>query len=281
MRWLSCLLALCCAPAHALTVQDDAGQTLTLNAPAQKIISLSPSITENLFAIGAGARIVGTSSASDYPLAAQQIPVVADYQNIQLERIAALKPDVVVAWQGGTSPAQLAALAQLNIPVYLHRVQTLSDIPLSLMRLAQLTGLEATAAPQILAAYQSIRLLRDAPQPRLSAFYQVWPSPLTTLNRSNWVSDALARCGAVNLFADAPVAAPTVGMETVLKYNPDIIISATTNADLDAWRNWPNLAAVRRNALWQVDADVMNRATLRTLAASAQLCQQIDGLRHA
>lgn len=271
--WL--FLTLFALPAHALTVTDDVGNSITLAAPAQRIVSLAPSITENLFAIGAGNRIVGTSAASDYPV--NNIPVISDYQSVNLERVAALKPDVIVAWQGGTSPAQLAALTQLNIPVFMHRATTLSDIPLSLMRLAQLTGLESTAAPTIINAYQKIKLLKDAPQPNLTAFYQVWHTPLMTLNRNNWVSDALARCGARNLFADLSITAPTVNIETVLQKNPALII--TPNADLDMWRKWVDIAAVKNNGLLFVDGDAMSRATLRTLDASAQMCAQIATVR--
>lgn len=282
-RWL-CLLWLCAAhSAWALTVYDDVGHPVTLNGSAQRIVSLAPSITENLFAIGAGERVVGTSSATDYPQAAQSIEVVSDFQNINLERVAALKPDVIVAWFGGNSPAQLAALSQLNIPIYMHRVRTLPEIPLALMRLAQLTELESAAAPTILAAYAKINLLHNAPLPTLKAFHQVWHTPLMTLNQSNWLSDALQRCGAVNIFADASIAAPVVNIEHVLQKNPDVILTTTQNAlpnnDLDMWRPWQDVSAVKHQGLLFLDADGMSRATLRTLDTAQTMCHQIAAVR--
>jgi iron complex transport system substrate-binding protein len=282
-QWLLGLVLVITLPSHALTVHDDLGNSITLDTPAQRIVSLAPSITENLFAIGAGTRVIGTSSSSDYPEAAKTIPIIADYQSINLEAVAALRPDIIIAWQGGNSSAQLAALAQLHIPVYFQKIRTLPEIPLSLMRLAQLTGLEKDAAPTIVNAYSKITLLHDAPQPNLSTFYQVWHSPLMTLNRDSWINDALSRCGATNLFADLPLTAPTVNLETVLQKNPALIITASPNGivnqDLDMWHKWTNLNAIAGHGLLFTDADAMSRATLRTLDAAQKMCADIATVR--
>lgn len=281
---LFCFLLTSFSPSSfALNLNDDTGHALTLSAPAQRIISLAPSITENLFAIGVGERIVGTSSASNFPETAKSIPVVADYQSLDLERIVALKPDVIVVWQGGNSPAQLAALERLNIPIYHHRVETLADIPTALMRLAQLTGTEATAADIILKSYQRLPLLADATQPALSAFFQVWDAPLMTLGKNSWVTDAMSRCGAHNIFDNLSIAAPTVNIEDVLMRKPALLITATANAQadasLDAWKKWRELPAVKANAFIFTDADTMNRATLRTLDSTQAMCAQIAEAR--
>ena len=296
---LLCALALTLAPLHStlsaaqaasdawsvtdVMVTDDTGQELHFNQAPQRIIALSPSITENLFAIGAGSRVVGVSSYSDYPQEAQNLPIISDYQNIDLEMIVKLKPDVVVAWQGGQSPAQLNALKQLNIPIFYQHINTLADIPLSLMRLSQMIGNQRETAPLIARAYAQIPLLAQAPQPSLNAFYQVWPRPLMTINGSSWISDALARCGARNLFADLPVTAPTVNVEDVLKRQPDLILSATPRGQaddsLDFWRTWPHIPAITHNGLIYTEGDAMNRSTLRTLAASERLCRQIAQVR--
>ncbi len=264
-------------------VTDDTGQELHFKQAPQRIIALSPSITENLFAIGAGSRVVGVSSYSDYPQEAKNLPIVSDYQNIDLEAIVKLKPDVVVVWQGGQSPAQLNALKQLNIPIFYQQIHTLADIPLSLMRLSQMMGNQREAAPLIANAYAQIPLLAQAPQPRLNAFYQVWPRPLMTINGRSWISDALARCGAHNLFADLPITAPTVNVEDVLTRQPDLILSTTprgqTDDSLDFWRAWPHLPAVAHKGLIYTEGDALNRSTLRTLAAAERLCRQIEPVR--
>lgn len=272
------------APTTAeLIFTDDTGQELHLAHTPQHIITLSPAITENLFTLGAGDRVVGVSSYSDYPQEAKNRPVVSDYQNIDLEAIVKLKPDVVIAWHGGQSPAQLEALKQLNIPIFYQKINTLADIPLSLMRLSTMLGNQREAAPLIAHAYTQIPLLAQAPQPALKAFYQVWPRPLMTINGKSWISDALARCGAVNLFADLPITAPTVNLEDVLKRQPELILSATprgqTDTSLEFWREWPQLPAIAHQGLIYTSADELNRATLRTLSATEQLCTRIAQVR--
>ena len=104
-----------------------------------------------------------------------------------------------------------------------------------------------------------------------------------TLNQDSWVSDALARCGAQNIFADLPISAPTVNVENVIKRNPALIITASNHAQLDhtldMWRNWRELSALKHQGLLFVDADLINRATLRTLIESERLCTQIAHVR--
>ncbi|MFZ5652819.1 MAG: helical backbone metal receptor, partial [Pseudomonadota bacterium] len=114
------LLAACCATsAHAaITVTDDTGRTVRLAQPARRIVSLAPHITENLFAIGAGERVAGTVDYSDYPEAARKIPRVGGYSRIDLEAVAALKPDLVLAWESGNAMAQVDKLRVLGVPVY-------------------------------------------------------------------------------------------------------------------------------------------------------------------
>lgn len=290
LRPLIAGLALCVAlHSHGQTstapliVNDDTGQELRFEHTPQRIISLSPAITENLFAIGAGNRVVGVSSYSDYPEEAKTRPIISDYQNLDLEAIVKLKPDVVIAWHGGQSPAQLDALKQLNIPIFYQKINTLADIPLALMRLSNMLGNQREAAPLIAHSYTQIPLLAQAPQPTLKAFYQVWTRPLMTVNGDSWISDALARCGAHNLFANLPISAPTVNLEDVLARQPELILSATATGQsdnsLESWREWPQLPAIAHQGLIYTVADELNRATPRTLAASQRLCTRIAQVR--
>lgn len=276
-------LSLTLSTAQALTINDDTGHNLTLAAPAKRLVSLSPAITENLFAIGAGSLIVGTSSFSNYPAAASQIAITSDYQSVDIERIASLHPDVIIAWQGGTSPAQIAAIERLGIPIFYHSTQTLADIPTALMRLAQLTATETAAAPIIMQLYRDIGLLSEAPKPQLDTFFQLWAHPLMTFGSSSWVSDALARCGARNIFSDITLPAPTVNIEDVLNRSPQIIATTSKNGtpdtSLDAWFNWTNLPAVRHHAYVFTDTDAMSRNTPRTLIATTKMCADIAAFR--
>lgn len=284
---LLCAIIVLSTSAHALTLYDDIGRTIEIKRPAQRIISLAPAITENLFSLDAGALIVGSSSHSDYPDAARQIPIVSTHAQLDLEHIASLKPDIIIVWHGGQSAAQLDALNQLNIPIYHQSINQLTDLPLSLMRLSLLIGTPQKAASVVLAAYEQIRLKpnldRDPSIKPLSVFYQVWQQPLITINHTSWISDALTRCGAQNIFADLPLPTPTVNTEAVIKHNPDVIMTASHEAQndgsLDEWRGWSSLKATQTNQLLFVNEDHINRPTLRMLRAAQTLCNQLQFLQ--
>ena len=270
--------------AQSISFADDTGQIITLPQPPQRIVSLAPAITENLFAIGLGDKVVGVSSFSDYPEQTKHLPIVSDYQTIDLEAVAKLKPDIVIAWHGGQSPAQIAALQQLNIPIFYQKINTLTDIPISLMRLSQMARNQTESAPIIAQAYSKIPLLAQAANPPLNAFYQVWANPLMTLNGNHWVSDMLLRCGAGNIFADLAISAPTVNIEDVIAQRPALIITGSKNGvndgTLDLWHSWTHIPAIQHQGLIYMDADTMNRATLRTLTTGQQLCERIEQVRN-
>nr|MBP6490778.1 ABC transporter substrate-binding protein [Thauera sp.] len=133
------------AAAAGIELEDDTGRKLALAAPAQRIVSLAPHVTEMLFAAGAGERVVGAVDYSDYPEAAQRITRVGGYTRIDLEAVAALRPDVVIGWQSGNREGDLTRLQALGIPVYLSEPRNLEDVARNLERLGRLAGSERTA----------------------------------------------------------------------------------------------------------------------------------------
>ena len=133
--------------AAAITLQDDDRNTIELPGPASRIVSLSPGATAMLFAAGAGDRVIGTSAYSDEPTAAKHIERIGDAQSFDLERILALRPDVVVVWTGGTPAAEVARLQGVGLRIYHQHVKRLDDIPDSLRRLGALTGTSAYSQP--------------------------------------------------------------------------------------------------------------------------------------
>src|SRR6201995_3396668 len=127
LGWL-CLRTVAAAP---LTVTDDAGYRVRLESNPQRIVSLAPGATEMLFAAGAGSKVIATVQYSDEPPAAKQVPRIGDVVAVDMERLVALHPDLVVAWPGGGNPAQIDKLAQLGFPLYRQQVNRLSDLPVS------------------------------------------------------------------------------------------------------------------------------------------------------
>lgn len=251
---------------------------------AQRIISLAPHLTELLFAAGAGERIVGVSAWSDYPPAARSLPRIGDSHAFDLERIVALRPDLVVGWQEGNAPRHIAQLRRLGLRIVLEQARGLDDIADAIERLGELAG-TAPVARQAAADYRA-RLAalraRHAGLTPVRVFHQVWDDPLMTVNGHHPVSDLIVACGGVNVFADAPSLAPVVSREAVLRAQPAVITAAAGEAGADpfaAWRRWPNLPAVARGLLVALPADAISRLSPRLLDAAPPLAAAIAAAR--
>jgi iron complex transport system substrate-binding protein len=268
-----------------IVVRDETGAEVRLAAPAQRIVSLAPHVTEMLFAAGAGARIVGTVDYSDYPEAAKALPRVGGYSRIDLEAVAALKPDVVIGWESGNAAAAIAKLRGLGIKVYLTQPNRIEDIAASLQNLGLLVGTEKEA--NAVAAQFRERLgkliARYSARPKLRVFYQIWKQPLMTVNGKQIISDAIRVCGGENVFATLPTLAPTVTAEAVIAANPEVIVASGMGESrpewLDDWRRWPSLTAVTRDNLYFVQPELIQRHTPRILDGTEQLCRHLETAR--
>jgi iron complex transport system substrate-binding protein len=265
-----------------ISVRDDIGATVTLPRPAQRVIALAPHVTELLFAAGGGERIVGVVSYSDFPEAARRIAHIGDNRQVDLERVIALKPDLLVVWRHGSSDRQLAQLRALGIPMFHSEPHKLDDIAGSLLRLGQLMGTERTAQPAAAALRQQLAALaaQYAGRPPVSMFYQVWHKPLYTLNGAHIVSDAMRLCGGANVFAAMKTTAPVVSTEAVLQQNPEAIFGSSEQSDpsggINMWQAFPSVTAVRRDNLFKLDGNLLNRAGPRMIAGAAILCEKLD-----
>ena len=267
-------------PAQAApTVIDDEGNTVTLAAPARRIVSLAPHATELLYAAGAGAALVGVSQYSDYPPAARKLASVGGASALDLEKIVTLKPDLVVAWRSGSSAAQIAKLRALAIPVFESEPRDFAGVASSLERLARLAGTEA-AGNAAAATFRARLAGLDSTyrnRPPVRVFYQVWRKPLMTLNDAHLVSAALRLCGGQNVFGALPQLTPTVSREAVLAQNPEVILSAGGAPDeLADWMRFPQLSAVARHNLFALDADLLTRPGPRIVDGAEQICRQLE-----
>jgi iron complex transport system substrate-binding protein len=279
-------LAIAATPAHAdITVRDDTGQTLRLTQAPKRIVSLAPHATELLFEVGAGSRIVGAVSHSDYPEEAKRIPHVGGYRALDMEAIAALKPDLIVAWPSGNTPAQVEKLKQLGLPIYLSEPKRIADIASALERIGALTGNADTAHQAVRKFNQRHAALRTtyAGRSPVRVFYQLWNSPLITVSGDQIISDAIRLCGGENVFASLPTLTATVSMEAVLQADPEVIVASGMAAQrppwLDDWKRWPRLRAAKNDQLHFIPADWINRATPRLLQGAEKLCGILDGAR--
>lgn len=281
---LAMLLALT-FPARAVTVQDFAGREVRLEQPARRIVALAPHIVENVFSAGAGNRLVGVVSYSNFPEAAKAIPEVGSYNAFSMEKVLALRPDLVVMWGSGNGMQTLSRLEELGIPVYVSELRHLTDIPDSIRRLGRLAGTEAAGSAEAGRIAGELDALRRqyAGRRLLSVFYQIWNDPLQTVNGEHLISEVITLCGGRNVFADARSLAPRISIEAVLLRDPDAIVASGMGKArpewLDEWRAYPTLKAVQGEALLFVNPDHVQRPTARVLLGARHLCQQLDGLR--
>ncbi|MGE5337171.1 MAG: cobalamin-binding protein [Gemmatimonadota bacterium] len=284
------VLALLCAagPAAAqpIAVTDDSGQRVELAHPARRIVSLAPHITEQLFAIGAGDRIVATTEFSDYPTAAARLPRVARAHSVDLERVAAARPDLIVIWGSGFPPTIIDSLRRLNAPVYVDEPRSLDGIASSMERLGRLTA--ASAAPRVAAEFRRrVEALRERYVSRtpVRVFYQIWAQPLMTLAGSHVINEAIRLCGGRNIFGNLAPIAPQVSIEAVVAADPQLIVTAEPDARpsgaLEQWRRFDTIAAVRHHQLVTLDANKINRDGPRIVDEIAVLCERIDAARRA
>jgi iron complex transport system substrate-binding protein len=266
-------------------VLDVDGQAVELPAPARRVISLAPHLTELMFAIGAGDRVAGTVEYADFPAAATRVPRVGDSSLLDLERIVAMKPDLVLVWRHGNSPQQLQRLATLKLPTYASEARTLADIASTMRDLGTLTGLSDQTAQRAAAFEAAVSALRAryADRRRIDVFYQIWNQPLITINGEHLISQVLELCGARNVFATAHLLTPTVTEEAVLLANPDAIVAGWSDsfgqAPLDSWRRLTALRAVRQGRLLQVDPDLLHRQSDRVVLGAQELCEKLDAVR--
>lgn len=280
------LLALCSLPAQAaISVRDDTGNLVTLQQPARRVVSLAPHVTEMLFAAGGGERIVGVVNYSDYPEAAKRIPLVGDNKQIDMERVVALKPDLLVVWLHGNTARQLEQLHQLGIPLFYSEPHKLDDIPDSLVRLGQLLGTATEANKTVVDLRASLTQLKTqyANRPVVRMFYQVWDRPLYTLNGQHIVSDAIRLCGGENIFAKLKVTAPNITVEAVLQEDPEAILSGDqrnqSGGGVNIWRQYTNMTAVKRGNLLSINSDLFSRSGPRMIAGTAALCEKLEQVR--
>lgn len=293
LRWLpllllSALMAGAAVPVGATTVsvEDALGREVTLTQPARRIVALAPHIVENLFTAGAGDRLVGVVSYSDWPRAAQQIPQVGSFNAFSLEQIAALAPDLVVMWGSGNGPRALDKLQRLGLPVYVSELRQLGDIPGDIRRLGRLAGTSATAdreAAQLEAGFRELAQRYRERRP-LPVFYQIWHEPLQTVSGEHLISEVIELCGGRNLFSDARGLAPRVSLEAVLAADPEAIIAGGMDSQrpewLEYWRRFPALQAVHREALLSIHPDLMQRPTARLLNGARELCSALEAIRN-
>jgi len=245
-------------------------------AAVGRVVSLAPSLSEIVVELGSADLLVGVLDAGERPAELEHLPSVGRYGQLDMERLLSLQPDLLLLWPGSVGPAQREQLKRLNIPTYVAEPHTLDQLAVQMEAIAMQLGRPERGVKLAADLRQKLddlrqRYRRDEP---LRVFYQVWDRPLYTVGGGQIISDALEVCGARNVFADLKLPAPQVSIEAVLQRNPEVIL-ASDQAQLDAWKAWPQVAAVAHGQLLLVADKGLERPSGQMVEATAKLCQLI------
>ena len=267
-----------------ITLPQANGETLSLPAPAERIITLAPNLAELVFAAGAGERLKAVVEYSDFPDQVKQIPRIGDAFRIDLERIIELEPDLVIAWKSGNPQTALQKLEQLGIKVWqveISRPEEIADAVENISRAAGTQAIGQAAARQLRSKLADLRQ-QNADKFPVEYFYQIAPRPLYTINGRHIISRSLEVCGGSNIFAELPTLAPQISRESVILADPRAMIAPEIAGDppaLAVWQDWPRLQAVQNRTMLYLPADEISQATPRLLDSIDLACKLLDKVR--
>ncbi len=264
-----------------------ASNKLTSLGVSPRIAALAPSLTELVFAAGAGEKLVAVSAFSDHPPQAQRLPRVSDYSGINIEALLSTRPDVVLVWASGTREKDIERITALGISTFRISIQSLDDVQLALQRIGALAGSASVAkqaAEKFAQRAKSLEVLNRG-KSRVSVFFEVGNAPLMTVNANHFISEVIRLCGGVNIFADVAQLVFQPSREQLLQKNPDVILfgAQPTNAAHNRMREneiYAGLRAVQRGNVLPITADYVLRPGPRLLDAADEICRQLDTVRN-
>ncbi len=269
----------------ALSAIDDRGKEVVLAAPAQRVVTLAPSLTELAYAAGAGGRLVGVASYSDYPPQAVRLARVGDASRIDFERVLGLAPDLIIGWKSGNRAADIERLESLGFKVIVFEPVHLPDIERALRLLGALTDSSAAAGAAADAFHGQIAALRLRYEGsrRVRVFYEIWHTPLMTVNGAHLISEVIELCGGTNIFGSAPSLTPAVSLEALLAGQPEVIVGGRSGESArdftTLWSEYRHFAPLRNVATVYINPDLMQRQTPRVLEGARQLCEGLEKVR--
>ncbi len=261
---------------------DDAGRKIFVADPPTRIVSLAPSVTEMLFAIGAGERVVGVTSFCNYPPEAQAKPKVGGaFPN--LEVVLSLKPTLVLAPRDFIRPDMVAKLDQLKIPLFILETNNIEDVLRHIQTVGRMLGRseQSDAVAGDLRRRVADVKTRTAGAARPRVFYVLNSDPLMTAGPGSFIHQLIELAGGTNVAADAPVAYPRLSLEEVIRQDPQVILfpvgdeEGIPNEEQQRWLRWPTLAAVKQNRFVRIPSVLLDRPGPRVVDGLEQLAREL------
>lgn len=284
IRWalLGFALLSLATDATAYTVRDMQGRAVVLAGPPQRIVSLVPSVTEMIFALGGADHLVGRTDFCDYPPAARAKTSVGGMINPSLETLVALKPDLVIVTSSGNREETFKQIIRLHIPVYQVAADRVADVKDIARRVGVLTGRDAAVPPLLDAIDRRVAAVRDAVKPfgRPRVLYVLWPDPLIVPGKSVLVTELIGIAGGDSITAADPDEYPRYSLEAAVAKAPEVIVLANHGNNsgpiaLDRWKRLTSLPALKTGRVHSVDGNLMHRYGPRFLDGLEQLARAI------
>lgn len=276
------------ATVYPLSLKDDLGRQVTVGQQPTRIVSLAPSNTEILFAIGAGSQVVGVTKYCNYPPeAAQEREIVGGFSadSLSVEKILALKPDIVFS-AGSIQRPIIEALEAAQVTVFALEAEDFAELYTDIMAVGDITGHEQEAE-QVVEDMQArvekiAAIVAGIPQDqRVKVFYEVWDEPLMTAGPRTFIGQVIEIAGGINIFADLEEEYPTVSAEAVVERNPDVILGPSSHAEgmtaekIGARPGWQEVKAVQNGRVLIIDGDIISRAGPRLVAALEEVARAL------
>jgi iron complex transport system substrate-binding protein len=262
---------------------DDLGREVPVPEAPGRIISLAPNLTEILFALGLSERVVGVTKFSDYPEEAKQKPTVGTYISQNVEKIIALKPDLILSTFGGNREDTIVRLEKLGLPVYVTKATTIGDIFVMIKTVGRITNTEVRATELVSDLENRVAAVIDSVKdsPRPLVFLQVNAKPLMTAGGNTFHHQVIELAGGKNLAGSSPIRYPQYSIEDVIQRGPDVILISTMDRSglfqrqKAAWMQWQEIPAVRTNRVYFLDSDLVDRASPRIVEGLERMARLI------
>jgi iron complex transport system substrate-binding protein len=256
-----------------ITIENNMGANVTIKTPPQRIISLAPSNTEILFAIGLGEKVVGATEYANYPEEALEIERIGGFNTVNIEKVVSLEPDLILA-TGGVQAETVNSLRNLGLAVLVIDAQNIGGVLDNILLVGRITENEEKAAKVVGNLSERIEAVKNVGQERAikpRVTYIVWGDPLIVAGSDNFIDDLINLSGGVNVFSKSSIQYPQISVEGMINVDPQVIITGEHTAQ-DIRENkekseWRGISAVKNGRLYTIDADIITRQGPRIVDA--------------
>ncbi len=268
---------------HAAVYFDSLGRKIELSDAPKRIISLAPSITEILYFIGLGDRLVGVTMFSYYPEEATKKPKVGPYSEINIERVISLNPDLVIGTADGNNRGDVEMLEEVGIPVYIVNPRNIDQVLHSIEKIGEVCGVNIRTKRLASNLRQRVMVIKEklkrAERPLVLLVINM--KPIISVGRGTMHNDLIKLSGGRNMIESQKIPYPKINMEEIIKKRPDVIIisSMERGGEFDkakrAWIRWSTLPAVQKGDVYLIDSDLIDRASPRIIQGLEEMAKLI------